>query len=61
MNILFIHRQFKLDLSWLKQNTVPRLDDTNLHQYETWVEQNQVLKYLRQVEANYFLERKTFW
>lgn len=61
MKILFIHRQFKLDLSWLKQNTVPRLDDTNLHQYETWVEQNQVLKYLRQVEANYFLERKTFW
>ncbi|MBD2359290.1 hypothetical protein H6G41_32700 [Tolypothrix sp. FACHB-123] len=61
MNILFIHRQFKLDLSWLKQNITPRLDDKNLHQYETWVERNQVIQYLRQVEANYFPERKTFW
>ena len=60
MNILFIRRQFKLDLSWLKQNTAPRLDDKNLHQYETWVERNQVIEHLRQVEANYFLERKTF-
>ncbi|BAZ36640.1 hypothetical protein NIES4101_25590 (plasmid) [Calothrix sp. NIES-4101] len=61
MNILFIHRPFKLDLSWLKQNTVPRLDDNNLHQHEIRVERNQFIEYLRQVEANYFLERKTFW
>jgi hypothetical protein len=60
MNILFIRRQFKLDLSCLKENTAPRLDDKNLHQYETWVERNQVIEHLRQVEANYFLERKTF-
>jgi hypothetical protein len=41
-------------------DTAPRLDDKNLHQYETWVERNQVIEHLRQVEANYFLERKTF-
>ncbi|MBD2472710.1 MULTISPECIES: hypothetical protein [unclassified Nostoc] len=61
MDTLLAHPKFRLDFSSLKRNTAMKTEENSFHDGEVLVEQNQIIEHLRQVKANYCLERKTFW
>ncbi|MBW4557331.1 MAG: hypothetical protein KME59_15575 [Trichormus sp. ATA11-4-KO1] len=57
MHILFIKPKLKLNPLW-RRNTASKFNEKHLDHHETRMQQNQVVEHLRQMEANYFLERK---